>query len=103
VKNQKELNPVVDKVLKQEMQPLFGTNTAASLNSEFLAKNSAFLPHVVAGKKTLKLLFLRLVCLEYLPWPFVIVYKTRFYKSLRCDSLYIPCVTYVTVFMLMLY
>jgi len=49
VKNQKQLNPIVDQVLKQEMQPLFGTNTAATLNSEFLTRNSALLPHVVAG------------------------------------------------------
>jgi len=47
--NQKQLNPVVDQVLKQEMQPLFGTNSAAALNSEFLTKNSASLPHTVAG------------------------------------------------------
>jgi len=49
VKNQKQLNPVVDQVLKQEMQPLFGTNSAAALNSEFLTTNSASLPHTVAG------------------------------------------------------
>jgi len=35
--------------LKQEMQPLFGTDTAATLNSEFLRRNSASLPHIVAG------------------------------------------------------
>ena len=49
MKNQKELNPVVDQVLKQEMQPVFGTNSAATLNSEFLARNSTSLPHIVAG------------------------------------------------------
>jgi len=49
VKNQKQLNPVVNQVLKQEMQPLFGTNSAAALNSEFLTENSASLPHIVAG------------------------------------------------------
>jgi len=50
VKNQKELNPVVGQVLKQEMQPLFGADsTAATLNSEFLAGNSTSLPHIVAG------------------------------------------------------
>jgi len=49
VKNQKELNPVVDQVLKQEMQPLFGTDNATILNSEFLARNSSSLPHIVAG------------------------------------------------------
>jgi len=43
------LNPVVDQVLKQEMQPLFGTSNASVLNSEFLARNSASLPHIVAG------------------------------------------------------
>lgn len=49
MKNQKELNPVVDQVLKQEMQPLFGTDNATILNSEFLARNSSSLPHIVAG------------------------------------------------------
>jgi len=53
VKNQKDLNPVVDQVLKQQMQPLFGTNSAASLNAEFLARNSASLPHIVAGSNLL--------------------------------------------------
>jgi len=49
VKNQKHLNPVVEQVLKQEMQPLFGTDSAATMNSEFLKRNSASLPHIVAG------------------------------------------------------
>jgi len=49
VKNQKVSNAVVDEVLKHHMQPLFATHTAASLNAEFLASNSASLPHIVAG------------------------------------------------------
>jgi len=49
VKNQKELNAVVGQVLKQEMPSLFGTDSAATLNAEFLARNSTSLPHIVAG------------------------------------------------------
>lgn len=53
VKKQTQLPEIVQKVLSQEMLPLFGDKDAASLNLEFLDHFKNSLPHQVAGAKML--------------------------------------------------
>lgn len=51
VQSQTGLSPIVESVLKQQMQPLYGDKDPSALNSEFLAKNAKSLPHVLAAAK----------------------------------------------------